>query len=118
MGIADSVTVLARNAAEADAAATIIGNGVDLPGHSAVTRAPANQIKDDTDLLNHLVVTGCAPLTSAETAAALEAGVKVAERLKADGMIHRAALFLEAQGRVVADGEHIIPDLLETRHYA
>src|SRR5215469_5444651 len=38
LGIADSVTVLAKAAAQADAAATIIGNAVDLPGHPAVTR--------------------------------------------------------------------------------
>jgi len=118
MGIADSVTVLARSAAEADAAATIIGNAVDLPGHAAVMRAPANQVKDDSDLRDHLVVTGCGPLSSAETAAALDAGVLTAERLMADDLIHRAAFFLRDQGRVVADGAHIIPDMLETRHYA
>ena len=38
LGIADAVTVLARTAAAADAAATIIANAVDLPGHPAVTR--------------------------------------------------------------------------------
>jgi ApbE superfamily uncharacterized protein (UPF0280 family) len=118
MGIADSVTVLARNAAEADAAATIIGNAVDLPGLAAVTRAPARHVKDDSDLLDHLVVTGCGPLTAAETAAALDAGVLAAERLMANGLVHRAALFLGNRGRVVSDDEHIIPDLLETRHYA
>ena len=35
-GIADAVTVLARTASQADAAATIIANSVDLPGHPAV----------------------------------------------------------------------------------
>jgi ApbE superfamily uncharacterized protein (UPF0280 family) len=39
-GIADSVTVLARTAVGADAAATIIGNAVDLPNHGAITAAP------------------------------------------------------------------------------
>lgn len=118
MGIADSVTVLARSAAAADAAATIVANAVDLPGHLSVTRAPANQIKDDSDLLDRLVVTGCGPLSSADTAAALHAGTQMAERLMAEGLVHRAALFLGNQGRVVADEMHIIPDLVETRHYA
>ena len=36
LGIADAVTVLARTGAAADAAATIIANAVDLPGHPAV----------------------------------------------------------------------------------
>ena len=39
LGIADSVTVLATSAAVADAAATLIANHVDLPGHHAVKRA-------------------------------------------------------------------------------
>ena len=33
LGIADAVTVLAIDAAAADAAATLIANAVDLPGH-------------------------------------------------------------------------------------
>ncbi|HZC22927.1 MAG TPA: UPF0280 family protein, partial [Candidatus Binatia bacterium] len=40
-GIADAVTVLADRAAAANAAATIIANAVDLPGHPAVTRIPS-----------------------------------------------------------------------------
>jgi len=36
LGIADAVTVLAATAAQADAAATIIANAVDLPGHPAI----------------------------------------------------------------------------------
>ncbi|MBX9458773.1 MAG: UPF0280 family protein [Rhizobium sp.] len=118
MGIADSVTVLARSAAEADAAATILGNAVDLPGHPAVMRAPADQVKDDSDLGSHLVVTGVGSLSAAETATALDAGVAMAERLIASGLINRAALFLRDRGRVVTANEDIIPDMLETRHYA
>jgi len=41
LGIADAVTVLARTASKADAAATIIANAVDLPGHPAIIRRPA-----------------------------------------------------------------------------
>jgi ApbE superfamily uncharacterized protein (UPF0280 family) len=42
LGIADAVTVLARTAAQADAAATIIANAIDLPGHPAASmRDPA-----------------------------------------------------------------------------
>ena len=39
LGIADAVTVLAATAAAADAAATMIANAVDLPGHPAIVRA-------------------------------------------------------------------------------
>ena len=40
LGIADAVTVLAPTASQADAAATIIANAVDLPGHPAITPLP------------------------------------------------------------------------------
>ena len=119
MGIADSVTVLARNAAAADAAATVVGNAVDLPGHAAVMRAPANAIKDDSDLGHHLVVTGCGALAPSEIAAALGAGTARAEALRTRGLIDRAALFLRDQGRIVAEDQDLnISDMLETRRYA
>src|SRR5690606_11442883 len=44
LGIADAVSVLARSGAEADAAATVIANAVDLPGHPAVKRRPAEEL--------------------------------------------------------------------------
>ena len=50
LGIADAVTVLAATAAAADAAATIIANAVDLPGHPAIARRPASELEDDSDL--------------------------------------------------------------------
>ncbi len=50
LGIADAVTVLADSAAMADAAATIIANAVDLPGHPAVERKPARDLAPDNDL--------------------------------------------------------------------
>jgi uncharacterized protein len=50
LGIADAVTVVAANAAMADAAATLIANAVDLPGHPAVLRAPACDLSPDSDL--------------------------------------------------------------------
>jgi ApbE superfamily uncharacterized protein (UPF0280 family) len=118
MGIADSVTILATSAAEADAAATIVGNAVDLPGHSLVMRAPANRVKDDSDLGDRLVVTGCGALNSLEIGQALDAGSIMAERLRASGLIHRAALFLRDQGRVVAGEMPENPEMLEIRHYA
>ena len=41
LGIADAVTVLARSAAVADAAATLVANAVVFPGHPAIARTPA-----------------------------------------------------------------------------
>jgi ApbE superfamily uncharacterized protein (UPF0280 family) len=119
MGIADSVTVLARNAAEADAAASLVGNAVDLPGHPAVRRARAVDVVDDSDLGEHLVVTGCGDLGRKECEAALASGAAEAERFIAAGLIHRAGLFLGDCGRIV-DGVAADDNTsaLEKRRYA
>ena len=93
-GIADSVTVLAATAAEADACATMIANAVDLPGHPAITRSPANRMQHDTDLGPRPVTTAVGPLSGAEVTRALAAGAAHAETLRARGLIAAAALFL------------------------
>ena len=55
LGIADAVTVLADRAAMADAAATVIANAVDLPGHPNIVRVPADTLAPDSDLCDRLV---------------------------------------------------------------
>jgi uncharacterized protein len=102
LGIADSVTVLADDAASADAAATIIANAVDLPGHPAIRRAPASSVKDDSDLGDLPVVIDVAPLPADEIARALDSGQEMAEHLIHRGLISRAALFLQGAHRITA----------------
>jgi ApbE superfamily uncharacterized protein (UPF0280 family) len=102
LGIADAVTVLARTAAEADAAATLVANAVDLPGHPAIRRAPAATLRDDSDLGHRLATVAVGPLTAAEIAAALAAGAAEAEAMRAAGLIAGAALFL--RGRATTAG--------------
>jgi hypothetical protein len=102
LGIADAVTVLARTASRADAAATIIANSVDLPGHPAVTRCPANELQPDSDLGARLVTRGVGDLSGREIAAALEAGAACARRLFATGLIDGAILRLHGETFVVA----------------
>ncbi|MCR9124914.1 MAG: UPF0280 family protein [Rhodobacteraceae bacterium] len=97
LGIADSVTVLARDAATADAAATVVANAVDLPGHPAITRMPAIHIRPESDLGHRPVVAGCGRLSGKEVAAALEAGRLRARHLQQSGTIAAAALFLRGQ---------------------
>lgn len=96
-GIADAVTVLAPTAAMADAAATMIANAVDLPGHPAITRRPATDLKADSDLGNRLVTTAVAPLSRHDARAALARGHGLARDLQARGLIAGAALFLQAE---------------------
>ena len=100
MGIADSVTVLARDAASADAAATLIGNAVDLPGHAAIERVPAEELRPDSDLGKRLVVRDVGRLSPEEIAAALERGMRRADAMRAKGLIAAAALFLRGQSRI------------------
>jgi len=99
-GIADSVTVVASNAAVADVAATLIGNAVDLPNHAAIMRQKAQDIKPDTDLGDRLVVTNVGMLSNLDIMAALNAGHRVAEKMLADGLIKGAALFLRGKHKV------------------
>jgi ApbE superfamily uncharacterized protein (UPF0280 family) len=102
LGIADAVTVLARTAAQADAAATIIANAVDLPGHPAILRRPASELQPDSDLGARLVTRDVGRLDDGEIASALQAGADKARKLLADGLIERAALRLHGETRIVA----------------
>ena len=100
LGIADAVTVLARTGAAADAAATLIANAVNLPGHPGVTRRPARELAPDSDLGDRLVTVDVGALDDGEIAAALDAGAKVADRLMRQGSIQSAALFLGGHYRI------------------
>jgi ApbE superfamily uncharacterized protein (UPF0280 family) len=102
LGIADAVTVLARTAAEADAAATIVANAVDLPGHPAVLRCRAHDLQPDSDLGARLVTRDVGALRAFEIATALEAGADKARLLLARGLIESAALRLHGETRIVA----------------
>jgi ApbE superfamily uncharacterized protein (UPF0280 family) len=101
LGIADAVTVLARTASQADAAATIIANGVDLPGHPAIVRCPANELQPDSDLGARLVTRDVGKLRDEEIDDALRAGVIRAQQLLAAGLIEGAALRLLGETAVV-----------------
>jgi uncharacterized protein len=101
LGIADAVTVLAKTASQADAAATIVANAVDLPGHPAIVRCPANELQPDSDLGPRLVTRDVGKLALSDIAEALAAGETVARRLLADDLIDGAALCLEGEMAVV-----------------
>jgi ApbE superfamily uncharacterized protein (UPF0280 family) len=96
-GIADAVSVVARTAAQADAAATIIANAVDLPQHPEVVRLPASEIDPDTDLGDRLITWDVGRLTRRDVATALDAGRRVADALVCEGRIDGAALMLRGQ---------------------
>jgi len=98
LGIADSVTVLGRSAANADAAATLIANAVDVAS-TAVSRRPARALDPDSDLGDRLVTVSVGALSPAEIDAALGAGLARAESYRGQGLIIDAVLMLAGETR-------------------
>lgn len=115
LGIADAVTVLARTASQADAAATMIANAVDLPGHPGVVRVAAREIQPDNDLGERLVTRHVVPLTHDEIMMALDAGSAYARELLSRGLIEGAALCLQGEMQIVAPSHSCVFDLSHSR---
>ena len=100
LGIADAVTVLAQSAAAADVAATLIANAVDAE-HPAITRRPAREIDDDSDLGERLVTVSVGDLDRAAIEAALDAGARTAEAMRRDGLVEAVVMMVKGESRVV-----------------
>jgi hypothetical protein len=100
MGIADSVTVLARTAAAADAAATLIANAVDVDD-PAIRREPAVSLAPDSDLGDRPVTVAVGPLSPEKIERALERGVSRAQSMRRRGLIVDAVLVLQDHVRTL-----------------
>ena len=100
LGIADSVTVFAANAALADVAATLIANQVNAD-HPAILRAPADTLKDDTDLGSRRVTVDVGPLPPDVVRDALLQGTQLARQWQRSGLIAGAVLVLQGQVQLV-----------------
>lgn len=100
LGIADAVTVLADTAALADAAATLVANAVDLPGHRNIRREPATELSPDTDLGDRRVTTHVGELTDSEIDAALSKGMPWAKEFVSQRLIHSGYLHLQGKTQV------------------
>lgn len=96
LGIADSVTVLARDAATADVAATLIANAVDID-HPAIVRRPARALDPDSDLGDRLVTLEVGDLPREAVLEALASGRARAAAYLARGLIVDAALMLQGE---------------------
>jgi ApbE superfamily uncharacterized protein (UPF0280 family) len=90
-GIADSVTVLARTAAQADVAATLIANAVNVPD-ARIERRPANELRHDTDLGDRPVTFHVPTLDQATVLRAVRAGQRMARELQASDLIWSAVI--------------------------
>jgi uncharacterized protein len=102
LGIADSVTVLARSAAVADAAATMIANAVNVD-HPGIKRAPACEIHEESDLGSLLVTHAVGALDRGSIERALDAGASVAEKYLKFGLVESAALRLQRHVRSIGN---------------
>jgi ApbE superfamily uncharacterized protein (UPF0280 family) len=112
LGIADAVTVLAPSAAMADAAATIIANGVDLPDHAAITRVSAVSLQPDSDLGERLVTRAVGALAPGEIDLALRGGEMRARALLGQGLISAVALHLAGTTRLVPTSPILVQSAL------
>jgi uncharacterized protein len=101
LGIADAVTIVARDAAAADAAATLVANAVNVD-HPGVQRLPALAVRDDTDLGDLLVTVGVDALPEDAIETALDSGLRVARHMQTSGLIHAACLRLQDRVRIAA----------------
>lgn len=96
LGIADSVTVLADSAAQADAAATVIANAVTVQS-PLIVRRPACDLKDDSDLGTIPVTVDVPELPAELVKQALSAGLAKARDLQHAGLIWFSSLFCQGQ---------------------
>lgn len=101
LGIADSVTVLAKDAATADVAATLIANAIDLPDHPGIKRTPATELQPDNDLGDRPVTTFVPDLSADDCRAALASGRLTAERFLGLQLIQGASLTLQGYSELV-----------------
>lgn len=101
LGIADSATVLAQDAAAADAAATLIANASNVD-HPAIERRPARALDPDSDLRDLPVTVAVGALPASAIDEALDRGAAEARRLRLCGLIDSAAISLAGQWRLEA----------------
>ncbi len=100
LGIADSVSVVARTAAAADVAATLIANAIDAVD-TAIRRVPAREIDADSDLGDRLVTVAVGQLSFETIDGALMRGCDRARAMADRGLIEGAHLTLKSQTRVI-----------------
>lgn len=100
LGIADAVTVLAADAPAADAAATLIGNAVNI-NFAGIVRVPANTVRDDSDLLDRLVTRAVPVLPACLVDEALANGERFAQQVVAAGLAQAVFLSLQGAHRIV-----------------
>lgn len=100
LGIADAVTVLARTAAAADVAATLIANSVQLANAQMdrhyVKRIAANELQPDSDLTDRAVTVSVSELPKALCEIAVQNGLREARQLMNESSV--VGVYIDCQG--------------------
>lgn len=94
LGIADSVTVLAKNAAIADTTATLIANAVNIKSNK-VKRLPASEVELESDLGEQLVTVDVEQLDDNERDMALRKGMQETQEFLDRGLLESVFIFLQ-----------------------
>lgn len=113
LGIADAVTVLARDAATADAAATIIANEVNIESSPNIARERACDLSPDSDLGERLVTCEVGEPSPSEVTQALDCGEQLADRLLRRGRIASAFVCLSGDIRIVGGKRLVAQDTVK-----
>lgn len=100
-GIADAVTVITTCAAEADVAATLIANEVNLGEHPQVHRVPAISLDESSDLVERLVTHAVGILSAEDVDIALTRGMRRATDLSDRASLEGVFLSLRGSTRSV-----------------
>jgi hypothetical protein len=100
LGIADAVTVLAKNAAIADTVATLIANEVDCDA-KCVDRARALDIDPDSDLGERLVTMNVGALQKQAIDNALDRGAKFTRTLIKEPELYGVFISLQGHSRTI-----------------
>lgn len=100
LGVADAVTVLARTAALADVAATLIANAtnINIPG---IDRVAASTLSPNSDLGERLVTVDVPRLATPDRDAALDAGLTLAQTYLERDLIAGCYLCVQGETRVL-----------------
>jgi ApbE superfamily uncharacterized protein (UPF0280 family) len=106
-GVADLVTVWARSAARADAAATALGNAAQAQGDESRS-VTAQEIDPDSGLGGQRVTTQVGPLSRSQRLAALRGARDLARRLHGRGLIMGCLVLVQGEALLLDQGRRIV----------
>lgn len=105
LGIADMVTVLAHDAAAADAAATMVANAADPGDYPEIVRRPAVELAPDSDLGSLAVTVDVGQLSPQVRCLAANRGLEAAREMVEKKWIQAALILVQGEMRMAGPME-------------